>query len=175
MFEVQEQEFPALTAMHSHQNNQEQRSAWYSVTNDRVETEKALENINNVLAQLIDVNQRVENKMDRMNAQMTVIILDSQLYQAALFDIVNTMKDFMQQVALPSLSYGKIERTTLTPVVQQVYHRFSSISNKLNEGLRCNRQISSIPTTVHYNSTANATTTDLTLNRSNTQTASIAK
>lgn len=179
MFELKEQEFPALTTTDSHQirnmNNQEQRSAWHPMTNNRVETEKALENINNVLAQLVDVNQRVENKMDRLNAEMTIVTLDSQLHQAALFDIVNTMQDFIQHVALPSLSYGKMERASLLPVVQQVYHRFLSTANKLNEGLRCNRQISSIPTTVHYNSTANATTIDLTLNRSKKTNASIAK
>ena len=51
------------------------------------------------------------------------VTLDVQLHHAVLFDIIEIMKDFMQQFLPALLSANKTERSALFPVAQQFSNR----------------------------------------------------
>ncbi|CAF3703494.1 unnamed protein product [Rotaria sordida] len=113
-FELHEQEFPALKTVDNHQprkwNIEQNHLASRPNTTNVVATEKSLENINNKLSKLLDSNKRVEEKMDQLKADLKTVTLDAQLHQAVLFDVITTMKDFIQHFIPPSLTSSRVDR-----------------------------------------------------------------
>ncbi|CAF1000870.1 unnamed protein product [Rotaria sordida] len=161
-FELHEQEFPALKTVDNHQprkwNIEQNHLASRPNTTNVVATEKSLENINNKLSKLLDSNKRVEEKMDQLKADLKTVTLDAQLHQAVLFDVITTMKDFIQHFIPPSLTSSRVDRVSLISVAQQFYNRFHLASIRLNDGFQFNRTVSLTPPTVTHNITSNITT-----------------
>ena len=108
-----------------------------------IETDKILDDMNNKLSELLNSNSRVENKVDHLAAEVKVGTLDGQLHHAVLFDIIETMKDFMQQFLPALLSANKTERSALFPGAQQFFNRLYAASVGLNNGFQLNRKVSS--------------------------------
>lgn len=116
-----------------------------------LEIEKSFEIINNKLSELLDGNNRVENKVDQLTADLKTVTLDTQLHQAVLNDIVNTMKDFIQHFVPALLASSKLDRYSLVPVAEQFFSRFYAASTRLNDGFKLNRKVSSTPSAVKCN------------------------
>jgi hypothetical protein len=154
-FELLEQEFPALNTVNNRPraiwNTTQARTTNQSNTMNVLEIEKSFEIINNKLSELLDGNNRVENKVDQLTADLKTVTLDTQLHQAVLNDIVNTMKDFIQHFVPALLASSKLDRYSLVPVAEQFFSRFHSASTRLNDGFKLNRKVSSTPSAVKYN------------------------
>ena len=131
-----------------------------NTTNVR-EAEKLFEEINNKLSKLVDSNIRMENKVDRLAADLKVVNLDTQLHQAVLEDVINTMKEFTQKFIPALLNASKLERYSLLPVAQQYFGLFQSASTRLSNGFRLNREVSLIPLATAQPTSIMETTTNM--------------
>ncbi|CAF1149432.1 unnamed protein product [Rotaria sordida] len=93
--------------------------------------------------------------MDQLKADLETVTFDTQLHQAVLFDVITTMKDFIQHFIPPSLTSSRVNRVSLISVAQQFYNRFHLASIRLNDGFQFNRKVSFMAPTVTYNITSN--------------------
>ncbi|CAF4805584.1 unnamed protein product [Rotaria sp. Silwood1] len=154
-FELREQDFPALAT-----NTVSQPPKWNIVqglmsripnTTTAPESEMSVGSINDNLLKLLDSNKRIEEKVDRFKIDLKVVTLDTQLHQAVLLDVIETMKDFTQKFIPSSLTYNKNDRASLIPVVQQFYNRFCYAAMSLNDGFQLNRKVSHAPSQILSN------------------------
>ncbi|CAF1149454.1 unnamed protein product [Rotaria sordida] len=95
--------------------------------------------------------------MHQLKADLETVTFDTQLHQTVLFDVITTMKDFIQHFIPPSLTSSRVNRVSLISVAQQFYNRFQLASIRLNDGFQFNRKVSFMPPTVTYNITSNIT------------------
>ncbi|CAF1380384.1 unnamed protein product [Rotaria sordida] len=106
------------------------------------ETEMSVGSVSNSVLKLLDSNKRIEEKIDQFKLDLKVTTLDTQLHQAVLLDVIETMKGFTQKFIPSSLTYNKNDRASLIPIVQQFYNRFCYAAMSLDDGFQLNRKVS---------------------------------
>ena len=75
------------------------------------------------MSKLVDMNKRLEDKVDQLHSDLKIVTLDTQLHQAILSDVITSMKEFIQNFIPLLLTSSKLERTSLIPVAQQYFNR----------------------------------------------------
>ncbi|CAF4166645.1 unnamed protein product, partial [Rotaria sordida] len=160
-FELRDQDFPALGT-----NVISQPPKWYigqglmsRLLNTTTETgtEMSAGSINTNLLKLLVSNKRIEDKVDQFKVDLKVVSLDTQLYQAVLVDVIETMKEFTQKFIPPALTYNKNDRSSLIPIAQQFYNRFCYAAMNLNDGFQLNRKVAHAATQTFSNNSAQPT------------------
>ena len=135
-FEVQDQDFPGLPG-------DERREQWRGWNSARITTStqgnvnetggggKSWCELNSNMSKLMDTNNLVESKVDQMLNDMSKVSRDTQVHQAVLNDVINTMKDLITNFLPSSLTSNRTDRSAIIPVLQTYHDRLRDAQTKL--------------------------------------------